>query len=889
MRHVRSSINWIALAIFAPAAAGMVWVISTVISQGHELSTLEDMALDVSTGTIIFFVLGWLALRYQSHSQKQHRQEIEAARTALNHMPHGLLMFDASRRIVLRNDRYLELHELPAAAVKPGMTFRELLLYRKEHGSFHHDVDEYCRNVYASIGAGKSYSLIDRGRDGLLIHIINKPLEGGGWIATHEDVTERERLLQANAQAEKTVSEQKRQLDAALDHMAQGLCMFDPDGRIVLFNRRYSELMGASPEYLQDLNLLELFKHRKATGLFRDDPDEFFARIQTNMREGKTVVRELVRAEGNTLRVIDQPMKDGGWVATYEDVTERRRAERERDQNRAFLDRIIDNVPSAIFVKNAHDRRYILVNRAGEHFWGMARQSMLGKTAEEVFPDVEARRIEARDNELLQSATPLFDEREILTPCDGIRNIASRRLTIPDEKGEPQYVLGVIDDVTERKLAEARIAQLAHYDPLTNLPNRALFREQLEKELAFVRRGAKLAVLYIDLDHFKSINDTLGHPAGDALLKEVGQRLRGCLRESDLIARLGGDEFAVVQTQLEDAKDAEVFALRLREAVTGAAYDLDGHQTTTDLSIGIALAPSDGVEIDELVKHADLALYGAKSEGRANYRYFEPAMNARMKQRRGLEIDLRAAIANNELDVYYQPLVNMQTQAIVGCEALVRWRHPQRGMIPPADFIPVAEEAGLINAIGEWVLRRACSDAMSWPNDISVAVNVSPVQFRSPALALTVINTLAASGLPANRLELEVTESVLMQNNDLTLATLHQLRNLGVSVSMDDFGTGYSSLSSLRSFPFDKIKIDRAFISDLSKGEDAVAIVHAILNLAKSLKMATTAEGVETPDQRMLLQETGCNEMQGYLFSPPRPANEIMKMFDLHKRDTKAA
>jgi predicted signal transduction protein with EAL and GGDEF domain len=352
---------------------------------------------------------------------------------------------------------------------------------------------------------------------------------------------------------------------------------------------------------------------------------------------------------------------------------------------------------------------------------------------------------------------------------------------------------------------------------------------------------------------------------------------------------LGGDEFAIVQTPLQDPKDAEALAQRIRQVITGHAYELDGHQTTTDLSIGIALAPGDGTEMDELVKHADLALYGAKAEGRANYRYFEPEMNARMKHRRALEIDLRSAIANDEFELHYQPLVNLQTQAITGCEALLRWKHPQRGMIAPLAFIPVAEETGLINAIGDWVLRRACLEAMNWPSHISVAVNVSPVQFKTPSLVLRVISALAASGLPAHRLELEVTESVLMQNNEATLSMLHQIRDLGVRISMDDFGTGYSSLSYLRSFPFDKIKIDQSFIGDLTKGDEAVAIVHAILSLATSLKMTTTAEGVETVEQQRLLQATGCNEMQGYLFSPPRRAAEIARLFSATVQPQKSA
>ena len=316
-------------------------------------------------------------------------------------------------------------------------------------------------------------------------------------------------------------------------------------------------------------------------------------------------------------------------------------------------------------------------------------------------------------------------------------------------------------------------------------------------------------------------------------------------------------------------------AERLRGAILESPFNLNGHQAVIDLSIGIALSPGDGTELDELLKHADLALYGAKTEGRGTYRYFEPEMNARMKRRRNLEVDLRKALSGGELELHYQPLVSLKNDEIVGCEALLRWHHPERGMILPAEFIPVAEETGLINTIGEWVLRQACSEAATWPSHIKIAVNVSPVQFRNPSLAQTVVHCLAASRLPADRLELEVTESVLMQNNEATLATLHQLRVLGVRISMDDFGTGYSSLSYLRGFPFNKIKIDRSFIADLARGPDAVAIVQAIINLADSLKMATTAEGVETGEQREILRTTGCAEMQGYLFSPPRSAMEL--------------
>ena len=872
------------------AAAAMFFV---AIAERRQAGAADTVIPVLVLGVLVLVTLGSLAIWPQSRRRWQYQREIDDSKrkldTAINHMSQGLVMMDASQRIVLCNRRYIEMYRLSPAIVKPGLSFRDLLMHRRATGCFFGDIDEYCETVTSSVAEGKTTRRTTDVGAGRRVEVINEPLDGGGWVTTHEDVTEREQLLQAQEHARQVTRRQKLQLDAALNSMIHGLCMFDAEGRIVLFNRRYTEIVGLGGEHLRGRSLLDVFNYRKAIGDFDGDPETEVARVVREAREGKFTVKERVRSDGMVLRLVDQPIEGGGWVATFEDVTEQRNAERERDRTRVFLDLIIDNVPSAIFVKNVVDRKYSLVNRAAERLWGLPRQAMIGRTAQDVFLAAEAARIEARDNELLAAGEAVFDEREILTSGDGTRSIFSRRLVLRNEFDQPQYILGVVDDVTERKAAQTKIAHLAHFDSLTGLPNRALFREQLEKELSFVERGAQLALFYLDLDNFKAINDTLGHPMGDELLKAVGHRLRGCLRESDLIARLGGDEFAIIQTGLQDPSRAELFAQRLREVVSGTPYNLNGHLIATNLSIGIALAPADGAKIDDLVRHADLALYGAKAEGGANYRYYEPEMNARMKRRRALEIDLRSAIANDEFVLYYQPLVNLRRGVVTGCEALLRWRHPQRGMIPPSEFIPVAEETGLIKPIGEWVLRQACAAAVDWPEHISVAVNVSAVQFRNTALALNVIATLGQTGLPAHRLELEITESVLMQNNAATLATLHQIKDLGVRISMDDFGTGYSSLSYLRSFPFDKIKIDRSFIADLSKGEDAVAIVQAILRLASSLKMKTTAEGVETPEQQRLLLAAGCTEMQGFLFGRPVPANEIVHLFNARKRPTRVA
>ena len=439
--------------------------------------------------------------------------------------------------------------------------------------------------------------------------------------------------------------------------------------------------------------------------------------------------------------------------------------------------------------------------------------------------------------------------------------------------------LATHEDITERQRSERQIAHMARHDALTDLPNRVLLRETLEHELKRVKRGECLAVLCLDLDQFKSVNDALGHPTGDELLKLVGERLRGCTREPDTVARLGGDEFAIIMTKMEDPSDAAALSKRVRNSII-KPYQIDGHQIVTDISIGISVSPDDAIEADALLRNADMALYGAKADGRGTYRFFEPEMNTRMRARRELEMDLRKALVSKEFELHYQPLVNLKTNEINGFEALVRWNHPKRGLVSPADFIPIAEETGLIVPLGEWVLKAACYEAVDWPEQIKVAVNLSPTQLNNRNLLNVLRSTLSETRMPPHRLQLEITENVLLQNTFATLATLHELRKLGVQIALDDFGTGYSSLSYLRSFPFDKIKIDRSFIQDLSNGDEPVAIVQAVADLAKCLNMASTAEGVETQQQLELLQSIGCNEMQGYLFSRAKPASEIRQYFD---------
>jgi diguanylate cyclase (GGDEF)-like protein len=442
--------------------------------------------------------------------------------------------------------------------------------------------------------------------------------------------------------------------------------------------------------------------------------------------------------------------------------------------------------------------------------------------------------------------------------------------------------VATIEDITERTRADEKIAHLAHYDALTDLPNRVLFRERLEQAMKEVRPGEQLAVLYIDIDEFKSVNDALGHPVGDELLTGVADRLRGCLNTSDVAARLGGDEFAVIQTAIRSQSETTELVDKIHSAIR-QPFECAGNLITTDASIGIALATGDGLDLDQLLRNADLALYGAKGDGRRTYRFFEAGMDARARERRSLELELRQAISDGSLEAWYQPVLNLDNNRVSSCEALLRWRHPERGMISPAEFIPIAEETGLINQLGHWVLNTACAEAVHWPDEVHVAVNVSPIQFRSQTLALNVAAALAASGLSAGRLELEITEAVLIRDDEAALEVLHQLRKLGVRIALDDFGTGYSSLSYLQRFPFDKIKIDRSFIRDLAGAGASSTIVQAVVTIAAASDMTTTAEGVETEQQRNLLHILGCTEMQGFLFSPAIPAVEIRRLLLSHR------
>jgi diguanylate cyclase (GGDEF)-like protein len=434
-------------------------------------------------------------------------------------------------------------------------------------------------------------------------------------------------------------------------------------------------------------------------------------------------------------------------------------------------------------------------------------------------------------------------------------------------------------DVTEQQRSEAKIAYMAQHDALTALPNRVVLRERLERALAGMQRGGRsIAVLMLDLDRFKEVNDTLGHPVGDALLKAVAGRLRSCTRETATVARLGGDEFAIIEDVTDPGVEATALAERIQRALS-AVFDLGNHQMIIGTSIGIAVAPGDGTDCDDIVRNADLALYRAKAGGRGMHRFFEPEMDRLMQERRDLERDMRDALVNGEFELYFQPFVNLASGEISGCEALLRWNHPTRGLISPADFIPLAEETGVIVPLGEWVLRTACGEAAIWSAELRIAVNLSPAQFRSKELVPVVVRALADSGIAPHRLELEVTESVMMLDSEAAFTTLRQLHTLGVRIALDDFGTGFSSLSFLQKFPFDKIKIDRSFVNELLDARDESRLIaRAVVRFAVSLGKTTTAEGVETKQQLEILRAERCTEMQGFYFSRPKRSSEIAEL-----------
>jgi diguanylate cyclase (GGDEF)-like protein/PAS domain S-box-containing protein len=656
-------------------------------------------------------------------------------------------------------------------------------------------------------------------------------------------------------------------LREALEILPQGIVFLDNEGRYILWNQKYADIYKRSADLFAVGARLE---DTLRVGVARGDYPDATGREEEWLKERLDLLykpgrqHEQVLADGRCILIEERQTSEGGVIGLRMDITDLKKRE-------ASFRLLFDDNPVPMFLLNRETGAFMAANGAALSHYGYAREKLLGMRLNELRIDGSDATI-AEPDPASSSVSTARHRTADGRPIEVV--IFSREL---DYSGVPALLIAVID-ITERKAAEARIAHMAHHDALTDLPNRVLFRQRMSDALAQRARGGGIVgTIFLDLDNFKLINDTLGHPIGDRLLQSASERIARVTRQRDTAARLGGDEFGVLVPDVKEPQELAVLAQRLIDTLSDP-FVIEGHAVQVSATAGIAVAPSDGEDPDKLLRNGDLALYRAKADGKGVYRFYEPEMNARAQKRRQLEIDLRAALADETLEVHYQPLVDLVSHHVTGFEALLRWPHAERGHIPPVEFIPLAEETGLIIGLGNFVLRRACADAAQWPDSVKLAVNLSPMQCRFGNVFATVSDALELSGLSPERLDLEITESVLLDRTDHVLAQLHALRDIGVRISMDDFGTGYSSLSYLRAFPFDKIKIDRSFVRDLNANQHTLAIVRAILGLASGLDMKVVAEGIETKADLACLAAEGCREGQGFYFSEARPQEEVLKL-----------
>jgi diguanylate cyclase (GGDEF)-like protein/PAS domain S-box-containing protein len=793
------------------------------------------------------------AERAAAEAKAAHQQLVDAS----NLMSEGLVLFDAEDRHVLWNHRYAEMYGDARDSLVVGARFEDTLRAGMAKGNYVNKGREEEWLAERLAGHRRPENSFELQLPGdRWVRVDERRTADGGSIGVRIDITESKRreeslrlLFAGNPLPMWVFDRESLQFldvnDAAIAHYGYSrdefLAMTILDIRPPE-DRDHVRQVAARDDgsYLNGVN----WRHRKANG----EPIE--AAIYS--------------------RLIDHGGRPATLVAAV-DVTQSKRAEAEVLRTREFLDTIIENVPAPIIVKDARDFRHILINRAAESFLGTPRADVIGKTAEDLCSEEIAALVRERDRFVLQSRKELFhDEHRFDTPDGGVRYAATKRMPIFDEKGEPLYLMTVINDLTERRHANERIAHLKSHDVLTGLPNRAAFSERLSETLGRSRRQG-VAALCVDLDRFKEVNDVFGHAAADRVLEIAARRLREAGGDA-FLARVGGDEFNLIVTDV----DGSAAAAEIAEALSRAFVDpieIDGAQIKLALSIGVAVTSADGAEVGALIANAEAALYRAKNEGRGVTRFFEADMDKRLRERRAMQHELKSAIELGQLRLHYQPQTDVAGK-LLGFEALARWQHPTRGLVSPGVFIPIAEESDLIAEIGDWILRTACREAASWPGGLSVAVNLSPVQFRQSDFFARIHAALVETGLSGNRLELEITEGVLIADSASALNVLRHAKALGVRIAMDDFGTGYSSLSYLQSFPFDKIKIDRSFISNVDSNPHSAAIVRGVLGLAHGLHLPVLAEGVETQQQLAFLKKEGCEEVQGYLMGRPRPIED---------------
>ncbi len=787
---------------------------------------------------------------------------------ALSNMPHGLSMFDANGRLLVCNSRYREMYELTEDQVKPGTPLSRILENYTTEGT------DFNLNAFLE-GAKERTSHLLTLADGRMIAIRRTPMQDGGWVATHEDITEKRRAetqLVENAAKLKRINDR---FDAAISNMSQGLCLFDADKRLVISNKRYQEMYHLPDELVAPgTPLNRILQHYADRGEVSNLTVDQHVKLMPTQRK-----QEFEKADGRKIFIQRQPLPDGGWVATHEDVTEQKRSEQLLAEKAAELeamnvrfDAALNNMSQGLCLFDG-ELKVVVSNARYADIYHLDRCLITpGTTLEQVF---EYRRQQGTN--FCDPAPATFLAREVPHAtenrelADG-RTIAVSRQLMPDGGW-----LTTHEDITERARNERRIAYLAQHDLLTGLANRALFSEKLDETAKRLQRhGTVFTVLMIDLDRFKQVNDTLGHPAGDQLLVEVAQRLKSSLRDTDVVARLGGDEFAIIQENEKDQREGAVLLARRIIRLIEKPFDIGGHQVNVGASIGIAFAPEHGNDVEVLLKKADLALYAAKSGGRNDFHVFEPELTEAADAQKSIEAELRGAISRHEFELHYQPIIDARTRGICAVEAFVRWHHPEKGMLAPDQFLPLAESSGLIVPLGEWILRQACLDAAAWPSHIRIAVNISAVQFIKGNLLDVVLPALADSGLSPDRLQIEIADVGLLEAEQARhLPTIQQLKNLGVSIVLDGCGVGYTAAGYLTSFPFDKIKIDRPLSQGFASRRDHGAVVASVVALAHGLGIAAAAKGVESPEQFDALQAVGVDFAQGYLFGRPVPHCEL--------------
>ena len=818
-------------------------------------------------GIVVCSFLAAVGLWILSALRKLQRTQLRRnafVRSALNNLSHGVVMTDHQTRIVFCNDRYLEIYGLARSDVPRNMTGPELLEMRRKRGVLDISIEEF----YANAGSPEGFITELPGGRSVLVKYFGLP--NGGSVTTHEDCTEPRKLSRQLAST-------KQFLESVLDNVP--VCVAAKsieDGRYIFANRAFERFSRFSRDKILGKRADEIFQPESAARIAAAD------QAALNSAEGQ-FRSEFVVERGSQKRVLastrvvarDDKNQPEFLIALFDDVTDRRSLSQELEDTKKFLELVVDNIPVSLIVERVSDGRYLLANRSAETILNRRREDATGLTAADIFNPKEAKLIIARDEAAIKKRGLLTEEHPISTK-DGLRLFLTRRMTVLDDSGEPQYLIKTHEDVTDRRQTESRMAHMAYHDGLTDLPNRAAFLQALAQMIeACAGTEEEFAVLCIDLDGLKEINDVFGHAMGDKLLIEVANRLQDSAR-GGVVARLSGDEFGLI---IDGKQPSAGIELAEQVAVELAKeFQIDGKAVRTGCTTGISVFPHNGSDAAALLANAGAALFRAKAKSRGSISVFEPEMDQQIRDRRVLHQDLSLAIKNGELSLHYQPQATsgytVAESKVTGFEALARWMHPVRGFVSPGDFIPLAEESGLIVEMGEWILREACREAASWPLPMQIAVNLSPAQFMHGDLVGLVHSILLETGLAPGRLELEITEGVLIEDFDRGLALLRRLKALGVRISMDDFGSGYSSLSYLQAFPFDKIKIDRAFVINLGKNPQSAAIVRAVIDLGHGLEMSIVAEGVETAEQLGFLAQEGCDGVQGYLLGKPGPIGQ---------------